>query len=197
MNRFFSLRRWLPLCLPLLALTTTDSWAPFAIDEQVSVELPTPPQEIDAAKLGLQLPNTRLLMAQDTVGLYQLTRLELTAAQAATTQGEAARQRFYDGVVKGALNGQQDAVLLARTPFQTAGGDGIELKMRARHKGTGKLVVKFSRALLVGRIGYTLTFLPLDKADTAGVSGSAQRQRYFNSLVVKAPASNEPPRRRP
>ncbi|OON66919.1 hypothetical protein [Hymenobacter sp. CRA2] len=188
-QRFRSGFLWV-LCLPLLAFAIPGaSWATFDVDSRLSVELPAGVREVDVTKVNMPLPNTRLFMAQDTVGLYQVIRIDMSEEQGTALQGEAARQRYYDGVVNGAVNGQQEAVLLARTSFPTAAGEGIELKMRARHKGTGKLVVKYSRSLLLNHTGYAFLFIPLDKSDTAGISGRAERERFFTSIKAKAAAT--------
>ena len=46
------------------------------------------------------------------------------------------------------------------------------------------MVVKHSRAFLVKRC-YSLVFIAADLQDSTGTSGSAERIRFFHSIIVK------------
>ncbi|MBX0289620.1 hypothetical protein K3G63_04175 [Hymenobacter sp. HSC-4F20] len=184
MQHGYLLRALIPLLL-LLTSFIGSGWAPFAVDEQLQVLLPHPAQEMDMAKLtGRSLPNTRVLWTTDSLALYQIIQVKLTPEQMATVMGEENRQKYYNGVLKGLLNAQTDGVLLERTWFSTAAGPGMEVKVRARHQSTGKLVVKYSRSLLANGVGYAFNFIPKDLTDTAGVSGAEQRRRFFSSIQL-------------
>ncbi|MBD2717274.1 hypothetical protein KBK19_19700 [Microvirga sp. STR05] len=168
--------------LPLTALAWT-TWSAYAVDTQLSVQLPSPPQEIDLAKQGLSQPNLRLFIANDEVGMYQIIRMQLTPEMAAQVHSPADRQSFYDGFLR-SLVGDLKGQLLTRTTFPTAAGEGVEVKFRSVHKGTGLKTVKFSRGLLVGDVCYGFNFLPRDVKDTAGTSGQAERQQFFSSITA-------------
>ncbi|TGE04765.1 hypothetical protein [Hymenobacter fodinae] len=185
MKHGYLFRALVLLSLPLTSFIAPD-WAPFTVDEQLQVLLPHPAEEVDMKKLtGRSIPNTRLLMTSDSVGVYQIMLVKMPPAQAANLARAESRESYYDGVVKGILDAQTDGVLLERATFPTSAGTGIEVKTRARHKGTGKLVVKYSRSLLANGVGYAFNFIPRDLADTAGISGNAQRRRFFDSIEIK------------
>ena len=99
-------------------------------------------------------------------------------------QSKAAREELYNGIVAGLLRSQK-GVLVATSPFATAGGPGLEIKYKGLQLGTNKMVVKYTRALLVGKINYSFNFIPKDKEDATGTSGNEQRRRFFDSVVVK------------
>ena len=174
----------LPLLgLPLIAATLAD-WVTFNIDKQVSVQTPAQPEELDLAKLGLavKLEGTKIYNAKDVIGFYQTIRVNDSGTESGPKE-VGARKAFYEGVITGLLN-QQNGVLLERSSFPTAGGEGIEIKYRSLDKRTGKQAIKYTRSLLVGKTSYSLNFLSLD-GDTTGTSGTEQRQRFFNSITVK------------
>jgi hypothetical protein len=184
MKHGYLLRAMVLLSLPLTSFLASD-WEPFAVDEQLQVLLPHPAQEMDMAKLvGHTIPNTHLFIASDSLAVYQIMLIKMPPAQAANMVRAESRESYYDGVVSGLLNAQTDGVLLERTSFPTSAGSGIEVKIRARHKSTGNLVVKYSRSLLANGVGYAFNFIPKDFTDTAGISGSEQR-RFSSSIQTK------------
>lgn len=176
------------LALPLASFTQ-DAWVTAPVDEQVSVQVPEGLQEVDLSKQGVTLTNTRVLVANDAYAMYQIIQVSMTPEQFASVQGVEDRRKYYDGVVRGMLRSQTDGELLERTYFPTAGGEGMEVKFRARHQATNKLTVKYSRSLLVGTKGYAFNIIARDLTDTAGTTTTEQRQRFFSSLIVARPAA--------
>lgn len=170
--------------LPLLSFAL-DTWSTYTVDTQFSLQLPAPPQEIDPAKLGIQQSDMRLFIASDKVGLYQITRMQVSPDESENITLSKDRQDFYDGFVR-AMVGDLQGKLLAQTTFSSPAGDGIEIKFRAPHKATGLKTIKYGRVLLVGNVCYGLNFLPRDLQDTAGVSGEQERKQFFTGFTVKA-----------
>lgn len=171
------------LLLPFLPIAA-DTWQSFAVDTRVTVQLPAPPTEADMAKLvpGGKAGRTRLWMLQAPEGLYQVLRIPSKGTIA--KQDTAARSSYYAGVLSSVLRNEQGR-LLARTPFPTTGGVGMEFKYNGVHRGTGKRVIKYTRYLVLDSIGYSLNFIPADRLDSLGLAGNEQRRRFFNSIVVK------------
>ncbi|WP_375435031.1 hypothetical protein [uncultured Hymenobacter sp.] len=173
-------------CLPLVAFTCAD-WTTFSIDDQFAVQMPSQPKETDLGKASTKIPQTiKVFSAQDAAGTYMLMRLAATDPQA-NMQSESSRTAFYDGLINGLLRGQ-NGVLLSRTTFSTAGGEGVDVKYRGLDKGTGKMGIKYSRTLVLGAVAYSLSFYSQDRQDTTGISGSESRKKFFESIVAK-PAS--------
>ena len=168
---------------PALALAVVE-WVPFAIDN-VTVQVPQQAIEVDLSKqpAGKGYSNTRVFVSGDEYGTYQVIR-EDYRSNASLGQSKAAREELYNGIVAGLLRSQK-GVLVATSPFATAGGPGIEIKYKGLQLGTNKMVVKYTRALLVGKINYSFNFIPKDKEDATGTSGNEQRRRFFDSVVVK------------
>lgn len=172
------------ITLPLLAFTQ-DSWVTQSFGDQLQVLLPGAAKEMGLAKLQGNWTNTRMWMAGDAHALYQIMRMQLPPqAGLPKTEDAESRRKFYDDVINGLLGTQVDATLLQRSTFPTAGGEGFEIKFRARHEYTHKLVVKYSRGLLVGNAGYSFNFSPRDLTDTVGTSAVEQRRRFFSSITV-------------
>jgi hypothetical protein len=176
---------FLLLCtaLPILGFAL-ENWNTYSLDNQFSLQLPAPPQEIDLAKQGLQQPDMRVFIASDKVGLYQIIRMQVAPDKSDVVASSTYRQDFYDGFARTMVSDMQGK-LLARTTFSSPAGDGIEIKIRAPHKATGLKTIKYSRALLVNNVCYGLNFLPRDLQDTAGVSGQQERKQFFTGFTVK------------
>ncbi|MBG8554945.1 hypothetical protein [Hymenobacter guriensis] len=171
------------VCIPLAAFTVTD-WITFPIDDQVSVQLPSQPTHLDVNQLKNSSPEkVRLFSAKDAAGTYFIVRLDASDSPS-TLDTKSSRQDFYEGMISGMLKNQQ-GILLSRTTFTTAAGEGVEIKYKAIDKGTGKMTVKYSRSLLVAKTSYSFNFLSQDRQDTTGVAGNEQRRRFFDSIVAK------------
>jgi hypothetical protein len=171
------------LLLPLFAFTA-DTWQPFAIDSRVSLQLPTHPTELDFAKLAptRKPDHTRIWLLRAPEGTYQVIRLPNNSTISSTDT--AGRRAFYTGVLTSVMRNESGQLLLI-TPFPTSAGAGMEYKYKAMHKGTGKHVIKYTRILLADSIAYTLNFVPIDRQDSLGIAGAAQRRRFFDSITVK------------
>ena len=174
---------YLLACWPLAAFAWFD-WTPFAVDQRVHMQLPAAPAEVDLATVpgasAAERHNTRLWTARDAEGVYQVARF----AHMAVRPDTAGRRAYYRDVVDGALQ-REHGELLARGSFPTAAGDGLEFKYRARRRGTGTRVVKYSRSLVIGTTGYAFTFLPFDTQDSLGLAGNAARRRFFESITAQ------------
>ncbi|MBJ6146403.1 hypothetical protein [Hymenobacter sp. BT559] len=167
----------LALLLPLLAFRLLD-WQFFTLDKHLTVELPTPPTELDLAKQGLagaMQAGTRLLMARTTGALYQL----MSTPSADVNPAE--RTKFYDGIVAGLVT-NQGHTLVQRSTFATPAGDGIDITFRTVPRDASPAKVLYNRCVLVNRTSYILGFMPLS-ADTT--DETALRRRYFNSMIIK------------
>jgi hypothetical protein len=170
------------LLLPLLAFTA-DTWQSFAIDNRVTVQLPSQPTQVDLAKLtGKSVGHLRLWALRTPEGIYQIMRMPTgTFISRADT---ASRRSFYQGFLSSVLSDEQGQ-LLSRMPFATNAGAGMEYKYRGLHQGTGKRVVKHVRSLVTDSVGYTLIFTPTDPKDSLGLASAEQRRHFYNSLTVK------------
>jgi hypothetical protein len=175
------------LLLPLAAFAAVDTWQPFAIDRQLTVQLPAKATELNMAKLlpaGQAPARTRTWVAQASEGLCVVMRVPNINSQR-IKQGDAAhRQVFYEDAVRGALAAENHAYLLKRTRFQTAGGNGIEIKYTALDARTGRHRVRYMRTLVVDSIGYNLIFRPANLSDSLGLVDYTQRRRFFDSITV-------------
>jgi hypothetical protein len=181
-----------PICylllLPIAAFAAADTWQPFAVDNQLAVQLPTAATELSVTQLlpADQAPaHTRTWVARASQGLCVVMRVPNINSQR-IKQGDAAhRQVFYEDAVRGALAVENHAYLLKRTSFQTAGGNGIEIKYTALDARTGRRRVRYMRTLVVDSIGYNLIFRPADLTDSLGLVDYTQCRRFFNSITVR------------
>jgi hypothetical protein len=170
-------------CLALAAFRVAD-WAAFQVDDRVTVQLPAQPTEMDLSKMlsPEQVKNNHIYQVKDDYGVYQVIK-SATGLSAESIDQAATRTGYYNGVVEGLLAREQ-GTLLTRLAFPTGGGEGLEIKYKSLHKGTGKQTAKYLRSLLVGGTGYSFNFIPADQQDTTGSSGNAQRRRFFDSVIV-------------
>lgn len=165
-----------------------DTWQPFAVDGQLTVQLPAAAKELDAGLLQntTQFPaHTRAWMARAPEGLYVVMRIPVSNAHRIAQQDTAQRRAFYQDVVRGALAEEEHAHLLKHSYFQTAGGSGVEIMYTAWDAVSGQRRVRYMRSLSLDSIGYNLIFRPTDKLDSTGTAGNAQRRRFFDSITVK------------
>ena len=170
--------------LPLAAFAVAD-WQTFSVDEHISVKLPIQPTEIDLSKTlpPEKLKDTRVLVCKDTYGTYQVIKSD-TGMSAESAASPESRQSFNEGMISSLLKNQQ-GTLISTTPFRTPAGDGIEIKFKGMTRATGKRIIKVTRNLLIGSVSYSFNFIPVDQADSTGISGNEQRQQFFNSIEVK------------
>ena len=152
------------------------------------MQLPVQAIELNVAQLlpaGQAPTHTRTWVARAREGLCVIMRVPTANAQVIKQADTAQRRAFYDSVVKGALAEEKQARLLQRASFQTAGGNGIEIKYTALDARTGHQRVRYMRSLVVDSIGYNLLFRPANLADSVGIVDHAQRRRFFSSITVK------------
>ena len=185
--------RWMRLALGCVSLAlvawNTDTWTKF-VDGRVSVLFPFPPLERTAQQVGLSpqrpgaVPNDRKtgFFVQDTHGAYVLV-VNSTAAAHINPEDPVARRAYYDAVCRNTAK-REGGTVLDRSFFSTPAGEGTEFSYTGLRVGSRRLVVKYVREVLVGPIGYSLTFLPLDRTDSTGQAGQEQRRRFFDSLTV-------------
>jgi hypothetical protein len=179
---------WYLLLLPLFAATVADVWQSFAVDKILTVQMPAKAAELNMTELlrtGQAPARTRTWVAQASEGLCVVMRIPTANAQRIKQSDAAHRQVFYKDVVRGALAVENHAFLLKRTSFQTAGGDGIEIKYTALNARTGRRRVRYMRSLVVDSIGYNFIFRPANLSDSLGLVDYTQRRRFFNSITVK------------
>lgn len=182
--------------LSLAAFTLAD-WVTFALNEQVSVQLPAQPTELELSKTlspeqaktlsPEQVQNNHVYVTKDAYGAYQVVQ-SATSLSAEKTALAATRAAFYQRILQGVLK-HEHGTLVAQSPFPTAGGEGLEITYRHLRRGTGKPVLTVARHLLVGTTSYGFYFVSLDQQDSTGTSGNAQRRRFFESIEVKPLAS--------
>jgi hypothetical protein len=169
--------------LPLLAFADSNTWQSFPVDKRLTVQLPAQATELQMLPTGQAPAHTQTWVARAPEGLCVVMRVPI--AYVIKQSDMAQRRVFYDQVVKGALAEENQAHLLTRTSFQTAGGSGIEIKYTAVDARTGHQRVRYMRSLVVDSIGYNLLFRPADLSDSLGLVDYAQRRRFFSSITVR------------
>lgn len=174
------------LLIPLVAFVPPSKWQPFAIDKQVVVQVPTQPSEANIDKLATahHYSPTRVWTVKAPEGTYFIIRTAGKASESIGRQNTTQRQALYNSVIQAALQSDR-GVLLTRTFFATAGGNGCEVKYKGTHPLTQRRVIKYLRYLVVDSIGYSFQLLPSNPYDSLGLAGAEQRRRFYNSITVK------------
>jgi hypothetical protein len=166
---------------------TSSDWVKFALDDQVAVQVPSYPTGIDLSTTSLanRLVHPLAFSIRDASGEYQIIRVDISAdVPKDALLGKTGHQLYYDTAVRGVIkNGQ--GVLLERSEFTTAAGQGVELKYRIIHQSTRRPVLMYRRFLLLGRLAYTFGFTPPDERDSTGITSEKQRNQFFNSITAK------------
>ena len=145
----------------------------------MTVDLPAKPTEAKAVP-GKKVGRNRAWMLQAPEGVYQIMRMPTSLARA----DEAARNSYYEKLIAHTMQKEQGQLVLI-TAFPSDAGPSLEYKYRVARPGTRKHVTKIVRALVVDSVAYLLHFIPADQRDSLGVAGTEQRNRFYNSLVVK------------
>ena len=171
-------------------------WVTTPLDPRVSVQAPVTLRELDLARILrsqgaseeaiARNGGTHTFLAQDAVGSYTVLVRRIGGTDL-TAHGPAVRTAFYDQYLKAVLQSERGE-LLARAPFSVSGQEGVDYRYRGLNKGTGRVVLKLARALVVGNACYTLNYTPADQ-DSTGQTGALERTRFFGSLVVQSPPS--------
>ena len=194
MKKTYQLLCFLFLTLPVAAFAITD-WITSVVDGRVSVQAPIQLPEIDIIKiLSAQgaskeqldkMKLSKIFAAKDAAGTYMVFRLDVNGPEFNGKNLPAGTLKdYYDGLISGVLRNEH-GVLLERSAFTTSGYEGIDFKYKGIHKGTGKMVIKCARGILLENTSYTLTFVPADNTDSTGVSGNTERTRFYNSVTIK------------
>lgn len=170
------------------------AWITCPVDSQFSVQLPVQPTEMDMLKMftsqGItpsadqvdKLKTMKLLTATDGIANYMITRTATGLEASLDEPGN--RTSFYEGAVNGVLQNEH-GTLLQRSAFTVGGAEGVEMRYKGVHKGTGKLVIKHNRMLAVGKVVYILAVYPVDRNDSTGTNLNEQRTKFFNSIAYK------------
>ena len=126
----------------------------------------------------------QVFSVKDDRALYQIVRVTVRDSSLSLA-GAQARQDYYDGAAKMLLLAQQNSRLVRRTSFSTPAGEGMELEFTAIHQGTGQLVTKYNRSLLIGRVGYGFNFIPHQRGASPDQQTEERRRKFFASIVCK------------
>lgn len=158
-----------------------EKWDELPLDKQVSIQVPgvVKKQTLHKTLAPGRVQTTNIFLSRDSKALYQAVTVHDSDSTIEMTS-PAARRSVYEDASRALLAGQMNSVLLKSSPFTTAAGTGIEIKFRAVHLGTGEMVTKYSRMLIVGRIAYSFGFTAEGK-DPA----DEERMRFFNSISFK------------
>ena len=198
----FSLLCLLAICLVATsfqanrrAVRALSEWITCQVDSQFSVLVPVQANEVDIMKMidrqGIKLSeeqtkmygSMKMFSATDEVANYMVNRFSTGAIVNIDAPGE--RTDLYNGLVNSLLQNEH-GTLLQRSTFTVNGSEGIQMTYRGLHKGTGKMIIKYSRTIVLGSYGYTLTSYSVNRSDTTGVTSEEQRTKFFNSIVYKS-----------
>jgi hypothetical protein len=180
---------------PSLAFSIAD-WVVYPVDSRVTVQTPSVLTPIDLVKaltargaskeqLAPYVSNqVKLLVARDETGIYMVMRMATGDPETPSNSDSTGRRAYYAGLLDAQLR-DEHGTLLHRSTFSIGGVDGIEYDYKGIHQGTGKMVVKHSRAILVDKVSYGMTFLAADAQDSLGTAGQQQKDKFFRSLTIK------------
>ncbi|MGI4870892.1 MAG: hypothetical protein ACRYFX_06910 [Janthinobacterium lividum] len=194
------------LCLLAICLVATSfqanrraalalsEWVTCQVDSQFSVQVPVQATEADIMKMldsqGIKPSEEQLKMyssmkafaATDEVANYMVNRFATSAKGDINAPGK--RTALCDEVISTILQNEH-GTLLQRSTFTVNGSEGIQVAYKGLHKGTGKMIIKYNRTIVLGSYGYTLTSYSVSRNDTTGITSQEQRKRFFNSIVYK------------
>lgn len=183
----------LGLSFPVIAAVT--EWVTTPLDPRVSVQTPVALRELDLARILrsqgaseeviARNSGTRSFLAQDALGSYTVLVRRIGGTDL-TVSKPAVRTAFYEQYLSAVMRSEH-GVMLAQSPFSVSGQEGLDYRYRGLNKGTGRVVVKLARALVIDNTVYTLNYTPTDK-DSTGQTGALDRTRFFNSIAVQPPS---------
>ena len=189
MNHKYFLFPLLPLAL-LLSAAVTD-WVTTPLDARVSLQTPVALRELDLARIlrsqGASEEviahngGTRSFLAQDALGSYTVLVRTIGGTDLSSAPPDA-RAAFFDYYLTGVMRSEQ-GTLLDRSPISVSGQEGVDYHYRGLNKGTGRVVIKLARALVVSNTVYTLNYTPANR-DSTGTTGTDERLRFFRSITV-------------
>lgn len=188
------------LCLLFLPLISCgpSPWPTYAIDNRVTVQTPGRLVASDTTALKKFAPKGTFrkgalatvasLTTKDEYGSYRVIRAD-GANPASKLNWQAGPQGYYEECIEKLIKSYK-AKLLARSPFSTSAGKGIEIKFTVPYKfrppASGEVeAVGYYRILLIGKVAYMLQFNPPYRQKSQDTTGTAHRQRFFNSITVK------------
>ena len=172
----------------LVASCAPSPWVWNTIDSRVAVQTPTPLQTegVDSYKADLKAKGV------DVAALASVKNLAAHAADgsiyevacfpAAANLVQLSRTQYYDQAINGLIKAY-GARITERSTFSTPAGEGVELKYIVRVEG--EKTAGYQRLLLIGKVGYVLSFTQPTTLDTTDLAGAEQRRRFFNSITVK------------
>jgi hypothetical protein len=174
---------YFPLGLTLIVLTSfsASKWIDFAVDEKMSVKLPSQPTVIarDTVEADGFEQHLKIYKADDESGFYRISRDDLhhESDNYLTPQG---RKEWY--TVGPVVEGIQQAKFLSREVFDVKGVDGVERTYELPASGPYGHTLKYVRTLLVGKVGYEFWFIPKDGFSNPSLD---KKKQFFNSIKLK------------
>lgn len=146
----------LALSFPVIASTVAE-WVTTALNPRVSVQTPVAMRELDLARILrskcsseeaiARNGGTRTFLAQDALGSYTMLVRRIGGTDL-TAHGPEVRTGFYEQYLKAVMQSERGE-LLARVPFSVLGQEGVDYRYRGLNKGTGRVVLKLARVLVV------------------------------------------------
>ncbi|MGI4734625.1 MAG: hypothetical protein ACRYG7_05540 [Janthinobacterium lividum] len=167
------------LLTPTLTLAQQPAvrWIPFQLDNQLALELPTPPRQITEAQ-GATLPAESYVAQSPRAPqvFWVLVRKELPATGPLPDQDIS-----YTGMVQAALT-QWQAEGLHQTSFRVGALEGLSLDFRVRKPQAGAPVSGTLWVLRVNRTVYVAQWLTTQSSLDA--ESVAQKQRFLASWTL-------------
>ena len=156
-------------------------WLDFAVDNSLSVAIPTQPTRIakDTVEADGFEEHLQVFSCYDNFGYYRISRDDLhhESDNYLTPQG---RKEWY--TVGPIVEGISGAKFLQRASFTINGVEGVDRVYELPPvQGRGK-TLKYVRTLLVGKVGYEFWFIPNDGFNNPQIE---LKQRFFNSIKLK------------
>lgn len=175
----------LPKALFVFLLTSSFSaneWFDFAVDNQLTVGLPSQPktQETNTKEADGFEQHLQSSIVYDEFGRYDVSRDDLSheSDNYLTSKG---RKEWYS-VGPMAEDAVNKAVLLKRSTFKLNGIDGVDYTYELPSSAYNTRTIKYMRHLLVGKIGYVFSFTPKHGFSEPCIE---QKEVFFNSIKLK------------
>lgn len=192
-----------PICVSVLGLliggsctppAPETSWVPLKLDEQVTVQLPAQPQEMNAPDImsalhpergqDTQVKATRVYKLEDASAVYVVIQIPLAAPPTLPATFPLRKEYYLNRMIPLMLR-QEYPNLLEQSVTEQAGVDMVTVKYKTLLPDSA-WAIKYLRVLTVDKTVYQLHFLPLRQA---GDFKEAERLRFFNSVEVRPPVT--------
>lgn len=159
-----------------------EKWMTYAVDNQLSVELPGAPEvkEVNTKEADFE-QHIRAFTAKDESGRYTIIRDDMTH-ESDNYLTPAGRKKYYQAAPIGWLSTEQGE-LLKQSKFSVSGIEGIELTYKVPVADKRQVDTKYVRMLLVGKIAYAFHFTPLD---IKSQKNKEPRNTFFESIHLKS-----------